>query len=61
MKVAPETVMMDRSCGAVVVEDPCFVRNLLWGEWWVKTWLTDSREVVYMGKLPIPGLAESWE
>lgn len=30
VKVAPETVMTDWSCGTVV-EDPCFVRNLLWG------------------------------
>lgn len=48
MKVAPEMVMTDQSYG-FVVEGPCFVRNLLWGEWWVKTWLMDSEEAVYMG------------
>lgn len=46
VKVVPETVVTGESCGTVV-EDPCFLRSLLWLEWWVKTWLMDSRETVY--------------
>lgn len=48
MKVVPETVATEQSC-RTVVDDPCFLRSLLCWEWWVKTWLMDSREAVYRG------------